>query len=301
MIPSAPLGAALWLYDGREAPQTWRAARDTVRAVRPQAVILHTQPDPGDEAVVRAILADGWTLWLAAPANGLVTLGRSGAAARVRAWAERCATWGASGLILNAEGASAPGRPGWKPGQPLSPPALQDLAQAVYTAAREAAPGLALGLSSHDVSGFHRLPWTDLLGRCDVHLPQEYAAGTTTLRGALRRALLGEPGWIERAERGTIPAALAPGGAGWWPAYQLHSLEAWVSVALAWRWPRSAWWAVTNARDPRGLEAVTTVAAAHRAGLWQPTRALQAALGVPVTGEWSPSLYRALRGRLGLV
>lgn len=318
-----PPGAYPWLYDGREALSTWKAARTKVLALRPQGIILHNEPDASDEAAVRAIQRElpGTPLLIAVGINGLVARVVNGtlvprAVSEVEdiagAWAERCASWGVAAIVWNAEGASAAKRPGWKPGQPLNAVALDTLARAIVRAAHEAAPGLPQAYSSHDVPKSHRCPHAAFLSGADYLLPQEYTApeqpkgnGPPIIAGhdsAWKRAHLGEPQWTDMASRFEIPARFEPGQDGFWPAYQLHHTDAAALVAIAWRYPRSAWWAINNAMDGAGLEACETVAAAHRVGLWQPDVAvMQRAIGAtPDDGEIGPTTYRVLREYLEL-
>lgn len=307
-------GAHLWLYDGREAAQTWARARAIARQVQPQGVILHTEPDPEDGAVVDAIRRElpGVSVSIATGINGLVA--RADTAGRlvprpldevlrtVSVWASRCASWGVSAWIANAEGASAPGRAGWKPGQGLDRAGLIVRASEVMRAAHSAAPTLALGYSSHDVPDSHAVPHEAFCELARYLLPQEYTDpgdGSVARRAyAWRRAHLGEPQWRARAAAGRIPAALAPGAAGWMPAYQLHDTTADALFALAWRYDLSAWWAVTSSHDAAGLEACTTVAAATRAGIPRDVRALQDLVGVSQDGVIGPATYAAVRAYL---
>jgi len=223
---------------------------------------------------------------------------------QVGVWAARCASWGVDAWVLNAEGASGAGRPGWKPGQPLARSELHDLASAVMAAARCAAPSLALGYSSHDVPDSHAVPHDAFCAGASFLLPQEYTSpGDGSVAGAgyaVPRAALGEPQWRARAAAGRIPAHLAPGAAGWWPTYQLHHTEAHVLVRIALRYARSAWWAHPSSFDAAGLEALATVAALHRAGLPLDVRELQRALGVDDDGVFGRETYAALRRRLAL-
>lgn len=307
-------GAHLWLYDGKEAAQTWAKARATALRVRPQGIILHTEPDPEDGAVVDAIRRElpSASISIATGINGLVA--RTDTAGRlvprpidevlrtVSVWASRCASWGVSGWIANAEGASKAGRPGWKPSQGLSRGDLIVRASELMRAAHSAAPTLALGYSSHDVPDSHAVPHEAFAELASYLLPQEYTdPGDGSVAGrayAWRRAHMGEPQWARRATSGRIPAALAPGGAGWWPAYQLHDTEAPVLFALAWRYPLSAWWAVTSSCDAAGLEACATVAAAVRAGIPRDVKVLQELVGVDVDGVIGPATYAAVRAYL---
>ncbi len=317
--PAPPLGVSLWLYSGREAPDTWRRTRDLVRSIRPQGVILHNNPDPGDRSTIEAIAAEGWPLWLAVLGNDLVALDDATARKRAETWAARARAWGAKGLIFNCEGASAAGRKGWKPGQGRTASQLDTLAAAVMDGARASGgDGLSLGWSSHDVARLHALPWGPALQRADVHLPQEYVgaardAQPTDLRAAFWRANLGrsraltataadpdgKPGWVELAAAGTIPACCAPGGAGWWPAHQLHSTRPEAVLALALRSPSTAWWAIDNAQDPAGIEAARVAVEVYHQGLPTDVRALQQRVGAEPDGVLGPKTYAAVRAFVG--
>lgn len=314
-------GAHLWLYDGKEAAQTWAKARATALRVRPQGIILHTEPDPEDGAVVDAIRRElpSASISIATGINGLVA--RTDTAGRlvprpidevlrtVSVWASRCASWGVSGWIANAEGASKAGRPGWKPSQGLSRGDLIVRASELMRAAHSAAPTLALGYSSHDVPDSHAVPHEAFAELASYLVPQEYTAprqpddpaAPPVIAGrasAWQRAHLGEPQWRARATSGHIPAALAPGAAGWWPAYQLHHTTADALFALAWRYDLSAWWALTSSCDAAGLEACATVAAAVRAGIPRDVKVLQELVGVDVDGVIGPATYAAVRAYL---
>lgn len=319
-----PPGVSLWLYSGREAADTWRRTRDLVRSIRPQGVILHNNPDPGDRSTIEAIVAEGWPLWLAVLGNDLVALDDNAARKLAETWAARARAWGAKGLIFNCEGASRPGRPGWKPGQGRTAAQLDTLAAAVMDGANEEADGaIAVGWSSHDVARSHPLPWGPALQRADVHVPQEYVDKgkddqgrdypPTTLREALWRANLGrsreltatpsdpdgKPGWVELAAAGTIPARCAPGGAGFWPAHQLHSTRPEAALALALRSPSTAWWAIDGSMDVAGIEAVRVSVEVYRQGLPTDVRALQRRVGAEPDGIMGPKTYAAVRAFVG--
>ena len=96
----------------------------------------------------------------------------------------------------------------------------------------DAAPGLALGFTSHDMPQWFRLAGDVLFGassKVTLHAPQNYPAdphqpGLEGFGDADSRVRASAARWSELVTRGRIRADLGPGGAGWAPYGQLHGL-----------------------------------------------------------------------------
>lgn len=200
--------------------------------IRPDAVMLHTNPGAEDAptvAVIRGALP-GVRVWMQAPANVLVGLSEAKAVERVRGWVRASIDLGAEVFSLNGEGASEAGRPGWKPNQPLNAAALAARAAAILDAMVDEARGrITLGWSSHDRILSHPLPWGEILGAkspISLTLPQVYAdpadGSAATLGGAIQRYQGTVAQYTLAVARGLIRSDFAPTAPGFVLYAQSH-------------------------------------------------------------------------------
>lgn len=227
-------GLLLTVGEVRDVREALPFALPIVRRIRPHIVMPHMIPDrrvPQVATELRAATGDA-RVWVQTPANLLISDTDDQVVDRVRAWVANCRAAGAEVLVFNGEGASAPGRRGWKRGQPLDDAALARRAQLVLDVARDASEGeLALGWSSHDRLAAHGrdgLPvgtWFGPSSPCVVNLSQEYTftqprfATLTEARSRHEGTARDHAGLVAR---GVVRRELASGGAGYVVVGQAH-------------------------------------------------------------------------------
>lgn len=194
-----------------------------LRAVRPPLVCLHLWPTDDSARyveAVRAILPDV-RVWLSPGCNGLADDSLADVRAQARRWARRAIEQGAECLLLNLEGSSAPGYPGWTSSDPTTLASLADRARALLEEVATTAPSVALGLTSHDCPSWHHLPWSALLGErspVTIHAPQVYPGikrPGASLAACRARWSLATRQWASFVQRGVVRADLGPQGSGW--------------------------------------------------------------------------------------
>jgi len=238
-------------------------------------VCLHTSADVTDVASAARVRALGCErVWLAIPANYLVSRAARGGIGAAVGEVERCGRiardMGAEVFEINGEGTSDGQKPGdWIPADPAEAARLASLAAAVIEAAKDVLAGSALvSWTSHDMPGF-RLPWAAILSRVDLHAPQHYPAQAGVIasqRSLASRIDRSRGRWEALAEAHTIPADVVPGGGRWTPYLQGwgHTVGALVwglceaPVARLWACPGS--WSPEAVRALRGARAVRAVA-----------------------------------------
>lgn len=308
--PAAGLAPGLIVTVGDTAPvqQDLARALPLLRAIRPAVVMLHTYPGAEDAPTVAAIRAalPGVAIWLQSPANPLVGLTEARAVERVRGWVRAAIALGAELLSFNGEGAD--GNPtGWKPGQPLTAPAVAARAKFLLAAAHDEARGrLALGWSSHDHVESHKLPWREILGPSSPvtrWLPQVYcdpADGTLASIGGARARLetvAKQHGHL--VDRGIVRPEFAPGGKGFVLYAQSHHHRV---DALCWLLDRSelaASWTIRadgKLSDAAGLTALRADAELRRRVGAAPGRIarFQASAGLAADSVVGPRTLAAL-------
>jgi len=227
-------GLLLTVGEVRDVRQALPFALPIVKRIRPHIVMPHMIPDrrvPQVAAALREAMP-GARVWVQTPANLLISDTADQVTDRVRAWVSNCIAARAEVLVFNGEGASAPGRRGWKRGQPLDDAALAKRAQLVLDVARDASAGeLALGWSTHDRLASHGregLPvgvWFGPSSPVVVNLSQEYTftqprfATLTEARSRHEGTARDHAGLVTR---GVVRKDLASGGAGYAVIGQAH-------------------------------------------------------------------------------
>lgn len=305
---AGPVAPGLVVTLGDMAPVQEDLARGLplLEAIRPDAVMLHSNPGPEDAPTVAALrrALPGVRIWIQAPANPLVRLTIPKAEARVRGWVKASLELGAEVFSLNGEGPSAPGLKGWSKGHPHSAEVIAGYARAVLAAAADEASGrLALAWSSHDCPQWHHLPWKELLGAGSpvaLALPQVYCDPG---RGNARATILGARGRYATAHgqqtRSAIRDDLRLGGEGCVLYAQSHhhrvSAACWLHDQAA----LSASWTVRHDGrlcDAEGLLALRAVAELRRQAGHAPGRIarFQEAAGLTVDGLVGPKTLAAL-------
>ena len=285
------------------------AALPLLRAIRPDGVMLHTNPGVEDVPTVGAIRSalPGVRLWIQAPANVLAGLSEAKAVDRVRGWARAAVDLGAEVFSFNGEGASHPGGVGWKPGQPLDATALATRAKVLLAAASDEARGrLALAWSSHDRILSHALPWAAIFGAgspVSLSLPQVYAnpeTGADAGLGGARARYDGTAAQHTRAVgRGLIRADFAPSGPGFVLYAQSHHHRVAAACYLHDRAALSASWTIRRDGalcDANGLLALRADAEMRRRVGHAPGRIarFQASAGLDADGIVGPATLAAL-------
>jgi len=307
--PTIPPDLVVTVGDCAPVQEDVTEALRVLRAVRPGVVMLHTSPGPEDVATVGEIRAalPGVRVWIQTPANGLAGASTAKAQEIVRRYVQQAIALGAEVLSFNGEGASAPGRPGWKPGQPLDAGALLTHAHDVLAAAAdEAGTRLHLAWSSHDHPQSHALPWAAILGPTSpvaLSLPQIYAepgdGSRCSVAGARARFAASRAQHEALASRGVIRPEFVPGASSCVGYHQTHHHEL---AALCWLLNQSALAASWTVRadgalcDDVGLLALRVDAELRRQSGHAPGRIerFQAEHGLAVDGLVGPATLRLL-------
>lgn len=301
--PTIAPGLIVTVGDCEPVQRDLAVALPMLRSIRPNGVMLHTNPGPEDAptvAALRAALPDV-RVWIQAPANVLAGLNEAKALDRVRGWVRASVDLGAEVLSLNGEGASHPGGVGWKPGQPLDAAGLAARARALLAAMADEARGrLALAWSSHDRILSHALPWAAILGAgspVTLTLPQVYADpadGTAASVGGARARYQGTAAQHTLAvARGLIRADFGPTGAGFVLYAQSHHHGTAAACYLHDQAALSASWTIRRDGalcDAAGLLALRADAELRRQVGHAPGRIAryQASVGIPADGIVGP-------------
>lgn len=279
--------------------------------LRPPIVQLHTQPDASDEVPLRDVRAalPGVRIWFGAGANGLAAGDLAADLRAAREWARWCVARSVELLVFNCEGDNDPNTPDWKIDDAAEEVALADRMSQVLRAARDAAPSLALGFTSHDRVRTWRLPWAAALGPASpvvVNSDQVYPAESLdparaiSRLGALSRLEGTNRQLAELVRRGTIRPDLGVDGAGRAIYTQLWGLTPGAVASLLDRSDLAAAWALGlfprgRAQVPglNGLRLVLEARRRYGEGKGAILRAQQA-LGITADGIPGPATAAAL-------
>lgn len=251
MRPSS--GIAVTIYPCSQAHL--EAALPLLIELRPPIVQLHTQPDPPDAPLLRTLRKElpGVRVWMGAGANGLAAGDLSADLKSAREWARWCDANSVELLVFNCEGDNNPKTPDWLIDEPGEDVALADRMGQLLRAAREVAPSLALGFTSHDRVRSWRLPWGAALGPASpvvVNADQVYPAESIdparwiSRRGAVARLDGTNAQLASLVARGTIRPDLGVGGAGRAIYTQLWGLQPAAVASLLDRSDLAAAWAL---------------------------------------------------------
>lgn len=246
-----PAGVGLTLWRSKRFDLALEYSKELLTTERPPLVNLHLWPTEDTERYVdgvRVMLPDT-EIWLSPGCNGLADNSLADIKAQGKAWGKRAEKQGAKCLLLNLEGSSLPGYPGWTSDDPAKLAQLGERAHALVDSIADAAPSLTIGLTSHDCPDWHHLPWDVLLGErspVKIHAPQLYPGikrPGCTLAAARGRWSLATSQWAKWVARGLVRADLGPGGAGWVTYGQGWGHSVGASLWLLDQAPRSLMWA----------------------------------------------------------
>lgn len=315
--PTAPTAPGLIITLGETAPVERVVDRHlaTLRAIRPDVVMLHTYPGPEDAPTIAKVRAaiPGVRIWIQAPANTLAGGSESNAIARAEEWARDAAALGVEALILNGEMSSGgdPPRPGWDAKTPAEVTAKvtakSKRLRAIFDA-MAAVPGCpVLGWSSHDrIERLSRSVWRAALGPgspVKLHLPQTYSAppnrAGVTKRASTRARLKAHAKSFAAGVPADVRADLVQGGVGWIPYGQAHHHETAATCTLLDAAPIAALWTLSEDRessDPAGVLAARADAELRRRVGHGPGRVarFQASAGLKADGVVGPATLAAL-------
>lgn len=311
MTCAAPVAPGLIITLGETAPVERVVDRhlNTLRAIRPDVVMLHTYPGEEDRPTIAKARAaiPGVRIWIQAPANTLAGGTETGAIARAVEWAKAAASLGVEALVLNGEMSSGGGRPGWDAKTPAEAAAKGKRLRAILDA-MAAVPGCpVLGWSSHDrIERLSRSVWRAALGPGSpvrLHLPQAYSAppgraGVATRKGTVAR-LQAHAKSFARGVPADVRPELAQGGAGWVPYGQMHHHATDATCTLLDAAPLAALWTLSEDResaDAAGILAARADAELRRRAGHAPGRVArwQASEGLVADGVVGPMTLAAL-------
>lgn len=307
-LPTPP-GLIVTVGDSEPVQRDLAVALPLLALVRPDGVMLHTNPGTEDGPTVDALrrALPGIRIWLQAPANVLVGLPEVKAVERVRGWVRASIALGAEVLSLNGEGASRPGAVGWKPLQPLRADDLERRASLLLAEMADAARGeLTLAWSSHDRVLSHHLPWRSILGAgspVTLTLPQVYATPADGSQAGVAGARARYEGTAAQhalaVKRGLIRPAFAALGAGFVLYAQSHHHRTAAACYLHDRAALSASWTIRrdgSLCDAAGLLALRADAEMRRRAGHAPGRVarFQASAGLAPDGVVGAKTLAAL-------
>lgn len=313
MTCSAPVAPGLIITLGETAPVERVADRHiaTLRAIRPDVVMLHTYPGPEDAPTIAKVRAavPGVRVWIQAPANALAGGTEANAVARAAGWARAAAALGVEALVLNGEMSSGgdPPRPGWDAKTGAEATAKGKRLAEIF-AAMAAVPGCpVLGWSSHDrIERLSRSVWRAALGPGSpvrLHLPQTYSAplgrAGIAKRSSTRARIAAHAKSFAVGVPVDVRADLVQGGAGWVPYGQMHHHETAATCALLDAAPLAALWTLsedTESADAAGILAARADAELRRRVGHEPGRVAryQASAGLVADGVAGPRTLAAL-------
>lgn len=313
MTCSAPVAPGLIITLGETAPVERVADRHiaTLRAIRPDVVMLHTYPGPEDAPTIAKVRAavPGVRVWIQAPANTLAGGTEANAVARAVQWARAAAALGVEALVLNGEMSSGgdPPRPGWDAKTAAEATAKGKRLAKIF-AAMAAVPGCpVLGWSSHDrIERLSRSVWRAALGPGSpvrLHLPQTYSAPPGRAGIALRTSTRARIAAHAKSFAAGVPvdvrADLVQGGVGWIPYGQMHHHTPDATCVLLDAAPLAALWTLSEdaeSADAAGILAARADAELRRRVGHEPGRVAryQASAGLVDDGVVGPRTLAAL-------
>ena len=276
-----PPGVVVTLWPSGSMASTVDAAHPMLERLRARAadgdlaVCVH-DPINGDERpLLNLVKGLGLRLWSAWGANPLVRVARqrgiAAAAGQAERWAMGAAAVGAEVVEPNGERSGKGNLNDWVIDAPGDAELLPRLASAVIDACRRGAPSAAVSWTSHDIHRYHPLPWPTILGPdgVDLHAAQFYAADTSTpareTHTDARRRLAAHTADIGRlVAAGDCRPELAPGGRGWTPYGQVHSMTAAGAAIVLDAADTVRAWALPTRCDEEGLRAIEAVLVARR-------------------------------------
>lgn len=299
-------GLGVTVYGGGAA-RALPYALPLIARIDPSFVVLHTWPDGDDASLVQALRKQkqGRRVWFSPGANSLAALSENRCAQYGREWVRFCANVGAECLLLNIEGPSAKGLPGWVLGKDLEQnKRLAGRLTALLTAC--VLPGVSLGVTSHDWLLSHPLPEIAYTHPgVSLVLPQVYPSVSTrsenfTSREGMRvRLSKTKKQWD--SPRASVRPDLRPGMPGWGVYGQLWgqvpgacaSLMDSQDLACGWELPFIPR-GTTQEKTLRGLCVIAECRRRYGEGKGAVLRA-QIALDLPRDGLAGPMLARELR------
>lgn len=239
-------------------------SKDLLGAVRPSFVNLHLWPSDATERYadgVRILLPNA-DLWLSPGCNGLADNSLPEIKAQGKAWGKTASKQRAKCLLLNLEGSSLPGYPGWTSSDPAKLAQLGERAKALLDSIADAAPDVEIGLTSHDCPDWHHLPWDVLLGEhspVKIHGPQVYPGiprPGASLGACKQRWKTATEQWREWVRSGRVRVDLGPEGTGW-----VTYTQGWGAVVAGTSWlldqrNRGLVWASPSRMWPEGRAAL---------------------------------------------
>lgn len=313
MIAPLPPAVVVTLWPAGSMAATVTAARPMLERLRARAadgdlVVCVHDPINGDERpLLNLVRGLGLRLWSAWGANPLVRVARqrgiAAAAGQAERWAMGAAAVGAEVVEPNGE-RSGRGNPNdWVIDAPGDAELLPRLAREIIAGCRRGAPGAAISWTSHDIHRYHLLPWEPILGPggVDLHAAQVYAADTSDeapeTHHDARRRLASHTADIGRlVAAGHCRPELAPGGAGWTPCGQVHSLTTAGAVVVLDAADTVRAWALPTRVDEAGLRALEAVLVC-RAQSGRSAGAVarwQASVGLTADGIVGPNTLRVM-------
>ena len=239
------------------------------------AVCVH-DPVNGDERPLLDLVHErGLRLWSAWGANPLVRAARQqgvlAASQIAERWARAAQATGAEVVEPNGERSGRSNPLDWVIDAPGDAELLPELARAIVDAVRRGAPRALVSFTSHDIPRYHRVPWEAWLGPrgVDLHAPQVYAADPSDAapegHAEARARLASHTRDIARfVTSGVVRPELAPGGSGWTPYGQVHSLTAAGAAVVLDAADTVRAWALPTRVDTAGLDALEAVLIARR-------------------------------------
>ncbi len=246
------------------------------RAAPGDLVACIHDPVNGDERPLYDLAsALGLRVWSAWGANPLVRIARTqgvlAATQLAERWAKGAADLGAEVVEINGERSGQANLNDWVIDAPGDAELLPQLATGIIAAVRRGAPRALVSLTSHDHARFHRLPWRAFLGPggVDLHAPQVYAvdpsdAAPETHTDARARLRAHTADALRLVAAGDCLPELAPGGAGWTPYGQVHSLTTAGAAIVLDAADTVRAWALPTRCDEAGLRALEVVLTARR-------------------------------------
>lgn len=244
------------------------------------AVMPHTEPDRSDIAPIKRIREKYGRVWLGVPSNSLARMAFAKGVPRARetakTWAKFAADNGCEAIMFNGERGRDRGKD-WVIDSPNERATVAAFSREFQEGAREGAPGVAIGFTSHDMPQWFRLAWDVLFSEeslVDLHAPQHCPADPNTeafegFISAYNRVRSSQSRWLNEARNGRVSSHYIAGGSGYVPYGQIHGLTPAGAAycldvsdgACAWALPYES---VGGRADSNGLLALRTVLRARK-------------------------------------